>query len=135
MAIIDHHKNIMNSPSGPEVCDTFCPASAEKVAQLKQGLSDEDAAGMADIYKALSDPTRVKVAYMLDQGGELCVCDIAEVLGSSVATASHHLRTLKNKHIAKSRKEGKNVYYSLKDDHIRTLLHMTLEHQKEKVSL
>lgn len=116
-----------------EECESYCP-STDKVHRLKRDISEEDVAGMAEIFKALADPTRVKVAYMLDREGELCVCDVAEVLGSSTATASHHLRTLKNKHIAKSRKEGKNVYYSLKDDHIRTLLHMTLEHQKEKVN-
>lgn len=86
---------------------------------VKRNGFDDDMLGMAEIFKALADPTRVKVAYMLDRGGELCVCDVAEVLGSSTATASHHLRTLKNKNIAKSRKAGKNVYYSLKDDHIR----------------
>ncbi|WP_370733784.1 ArsR/SmtB family transcription factor [Paenibacillus dakarensis] len=115
-----------------DACEAFCP-TPEKVSQLKQAIAEDDITGMTEIFKALADPTRVKVAYMLDRGGELCVCDVAEVLGSSTATASHHLRTLKNKSIAKSRKEGKNVFYSLKDDHIRTLLHMTLEHQKEKV--
>lgn len=122
----------MNEEVALELCETECP-STERIASLKETISDEDMIGMAEIFKALADPTRVKVAYMLDRGGELCVCDVAEVLGSSTATASHHLRTLKNKDIAKSRKAGKNVYYSLKDDHIRTLLHMTLEHQKEKM--
>ncbi|GIP01554.1 metalloregulator ArsR/SmtB family transcription factor [Paenibacillus sp. FSL W8-0187] len=122
----------MNEEVSLELCETECP-STERVALLKETISDDDMIGMAEIFKALADPTRVKVAYMLDRGGELCVCDVAEVLGSSTATASHHLRTLKNKDIAKSRKAGKNVYYSLKDDHIRTLLHMTLEHQKEKM--
>lgn len=122
----------MNEEVSFELCETECP-STERVALLKETISDDDMIGMAEIFKALADPTRVKVAYMLDRGGELCVCDVAEVLGSSTATASHHLRTLKNKDIAKSRKAGKNVYYSLKDDHIRTLLHMTLEHQKEKM--
>ncbi|WP_194540333.1 metalloregulator ArsR/SmtB family transcription factor [Paenibacillus sp. FSL W7-1279] len=122
----------MNEEVALELCETECP-STERIASLKETISDEDMIGMAEIFKALADPTRVKVAYMLDRGGELCVCDVAEVLGSSTATASHHLRTLKNKEIAKSRKAGKNVYYSLKDDHIRTLLHMTLEHQKEKM--
>jgi DNA-binding transcriptional ArsR family regulator len=122
----------MNEEVSLELCETECP-STEGIGLLKETISDEDMMGMAEIFKALADPTRVKVAYMLDRGGELCVCDVAEVLGSSTATASHHLRTLKNKDIAKSRKAGKNVYYSLKDDHIRTLLHMTLEHQKEKM--
>ncbi|MEC0206038.1 metalloregulator ArsR/SmtB family transcription factor [Paenibacillus lautus] len=123
---------MMNEEVSLELCETECP-STEGIALLKETISDDDMVGMAEIFKALADPTRVKVAYMLDRGGELCVCDVAEVLGSSTATASHHLRTLKNKDIAKSRKAGKNVYYSLKDDHIRTLLHMTLEHQKEKM--
>lgn len=122
----------ISSDKNQDICEAFCPTT-EKVSQLKQVISEDDITGMTEIFKALADPTRVKVAYMLERGGELCVCDVAEVLGSSTATASHHLRTLKNKHIAKSRKEGKNVFYSLKDDHIRTLLHMTLEHQKEKV--
>lgn len=125
----------INSQDGLDVCETFCPSSIEAVSRLKESISDDDVTGMSEIFKALADPTRVKVAYMLDRGGELCVCDVAEILGSSTATASHHLRTLKQKHIAKSRREGKNVYYSLMDDHIRTLLHMTLEHQKEKVGL
>ncbi|NMO97902.1 helix-turn-helix transcriptional regulator [Paenibacillus lemnae] len=120
--------------SSAEVCDAFCPSS-EAVSRLKEQILEDDIVGMSDIFKALADPTRVKVAYMLDLGGELCVCDVAEVLGSSTATASHHLRTLKQKNIASSRKEGKNVYYSLKDDHIRTLLHMTMEHHREKVIL
>ncbi|GAB6928084.1 metalloregulator ArsR/SmtB family transcription factor [Paenibacillus sp. JCM 10914] len=124
-------RTITNDTS-TEVCEVTC-SSSEQVATLKSTISNDDMLGMAEIFKALADPTRVKVAYMLDRGGELCVCDVAEVLGSSTATASHHLRTLKNKDIAKSRKDGKNVYYSLKDDHIRTLLHMTLEHQKEKM--
>ncbi|MEK6988729.1 metalloregulator ArsR/SmtB family transcription factor [Paenibacillus sp. FSL K6-1566] len=115
-----------------ELCEITCPSPYRVAAVLSEQVSDNDVQGMAEIFKALADPTRVKVAYMLDRGGELCVCDIAELLGCSTATASHHLRTLKNKDIAKSRKSGKNVYYSLVDDHIRTLLHMTLEHQKEK---
>ncbi|MFC7682193.1 ArsR/SmtB family transcription factor [Paenibacillus sp. GCM10028914] len=126
------NKEPVSSTNNLDICEAFCPTT-EKVSRLKQTISEDDMIGMSEIFKALADPTRVKVAYMLDQGGELCVCDVAEVLGSSTATASHHLRTLKNKSIAISRKEGKNVFYSLKDDHIRTLLHMTLEHQKEKV--
>ncbi|WP_223069333.1 ArsR/SmtB family transcription factor [Paenibacillus caui] len=114
-----------------ELCDVYC-VHDEIVAPLKQSVHEEDIAGMALMFKALSDPTRVKIAFLLSQGQELCVCDIAELLDSSIATTSHHLRQLKSAHIAKSRKEGKNVFYSLQDHHIHTLMTMTLEHQKEK---
>ncbi|WP_055105444.1 ArsR/SmtB family transcription factor [Paenibacillus ihumii] len=101
---------------------------------LRNSLNEQDIIGMAQMFKALSDPNRMKIAYLLQQKEELCVCDVASILGSSVATASHHLRLLKQINITKSRKEGKNVFYSLKDHHIQTLITMTLEHQKEKNS-
>ena len=63
---------------------------------------------------------RVKIAYVLSLEGELCVCDVANIIESSTATASHHLRLLKNLGIAKYRKEGKVVYYSLDDEHVKT---------------
>lgn len=99
---------------------------------LRNSLNEEDIAGMAQMFKALSDPNRMKIAYLLQQKEELCVRDVAAILDSSVATASHHLRLLRQMDITKSRKEGKNVFYSLKDHHIQTLITMTLEHQKEK---
>ncbi|MNJ25244.1 Cadmium resistance transcriptional regulatory protein CadC [compost metagenome] len=101
-------------------------------AELRESLNEEDISGMAQMFKALSDPNRMKIAYLLQQKEELCVCDVASILNSSVATASHHLRLLRQMDITKSRKEGKNVFYSLKDHHIQTLITMTLEHQKEK---
>lgn len=116
---------------GEDICEEYC-THEEKTQPLKGLVHEDEIAGMTVMFKALSDPTRVQIAFLLDQGQELCVCDIAELLDCSVATASHHLRQLKNAHIAKSRKEGKNVYYSLADNHIHTLMVMTLEHQKEK---
>jgi DNA-binding transcriptional ArsR family regulator len=115
-----------------DVCEVTC-VNIDKINQLQTVIQEDEIHGMVDIFKALSDPTRMKIAFMLDQAHELCVCDVAAVLGSSMASTSHHLRTLKNLDITTSRKEGKNVIYSLKDDHIRTLIQMTLEHQREKV--
>ncbi len=77
---------------------------------------------VAKVFKALSDDTRVKIAYVLSLEGELCVCDVANIIESSTATASHHLRLLKNLGIAKYRKEGKVVYYSLDDEHVKQLV-------------
>ncbi|MHA0858284.1 ArsR/SmtB family transcription factor [Paenibacillus sp. CMAA1364] len=115
-----------------DVCEVVC-VNQDRIHQLNNIIQEDEIAGMVDIFKALSDPTRMKIAFMLDLEGELCVCDVAAVLGTSMATTSHHLRVLKNMHITTSRKEGKNVIYSLKDDHIRTLIQMTLEHQREEI--
>ncbi|MBP2002761.1 DNA-binding transcriptional ArsR family regulator [Paenibacillus shirakamiensis] len=114
-----------------DTCEVFFEHE-DITSKLKGIVQEEEIMGMAQIFKALSDPMRVKIAFLLDQGKELCVCDIASLLECSVATASHHLRQLKTTNIAKSRKEGKNVFYSLKDHHIQTLIAMTLEHQREK---
>lgn len=114
-----------------EACQHECGDSA-RIDELRESLQEDDVLGMVQIFKALSDPHRMKIAYLLLRGKECCVCDIAAVLGSSVATASHHLRQLKLMEITKSRKDGKNVFYSLKDHHIETLITMTLEHQKER---
>lgn len=104
------------------------PTRAE---ELRHTLCEEDIEGMTRIFKALSDSNRMKIAYLL-QDQELCVYDISVILGTSVATASHHLRQLKLMNITKSRKDGKHVFYSLKDHHIQTLITMTLEHHKER---
>ncbi|MCS1350594.1 metalloregulator ArsR/SmtB family transcription factor [Mechercharimyces sp. CAU 1602] len=109
-------------------CDVVC-YDEEKVVRLK-GL-DWELGGVSSIFKALADETRLKIAYMLAQEGECCVCDVANVLETSIATASHHLRLLKNQGLAKSRKEGKWVLYSLDDDHVLTLIQMALHHAKE----
>ncbi len=114
-----------------DICEHSCGDSA-RTDELRESLQEDDILGMVQIFKALSDPNRMRIAYLLLRGQECCVCDIAAVLGSSVATASHHLRQLKLMEIAKSRKVGKNVFYSLKDHHIETLITMTLEHQKER---
>lgn len=114
-----------------EICG-HSHVDSDVTAELRRSLNEEDIVGMAQMFKALSDPNRMKIACLLQQKEELCVCDVALILNSSVATASHHLRLLKQMDITKSRKEGKNVFYSLKDHHIHTLITMTLEHQKEK---
>lgn len=83
------------------------------------------------LFKALADETRLKIAYALTLEEELCVCDVAAIIGSSNATASHHLRYLKEHHLAKSARKGKMVYYSLADDHILHLIQVAYEHAIE----
>jgi DNA-binding transcriptional ArsR family regulator len=113
-----------------DVCETAC-VDEPKVKRVKEEISQQNTLEVSKIFKALSDDTRIKVAYSLSVEDELCVCDVANIVGCSTATASHHLRLLRNMGLAKYRKEGKLVYYSLDDDHVRQLIQIAFEHQKE----
>ncbi|MER2237698.1 MAG: metalloregulator ArsR/SmtB family transcription factor, partial [Psychrobacillus sp.] len=101
------------------------------VEEVKQQIPDLTKLVM--LFKALADETRLKIAYALTVEEELCVCDVSEIIGSSVATASHHLRFLKDLSLAKSRRKGKLVYYSLADDHVNELVKIAYEHSIEEV--
>ena len=85
---------------------------------------------IADLVKAFGDPTRVHILTLLQQQ-ELCVGDIAEAVELSQSAISHQLRILKQMHLIKFRRDGKNIVYSLADDHVRTILQMGLEHVME----
>ena len=113
-----------------DVCQVNC-IDREKVDRVAAQVNEQNTFEAARIFKALSDETRVKIAYALYVEKELCVCDVASIVNSSTATASHHLRLLKNLGLAKYRKEGKLVFYSLIDDHVKQLIHIAFEHQKE----
>ncbi len=85
---------------------------------------------IADLFKGFADPTRVHILSLL-VNRELCVTDIAEAVGVSQSAISHQLRILKQMHLIKFRREGKNILYSLADDHVLTILQMGLEHVLE----
>lgn len=114
-----------------DTCDTFC-FDAEKVNRIQPQM--EQVSGVESIFKALSDATRLKIAYALTLEKELCVCDVANIIGSTTATASHHLRLLRNNGLANYRKEGKLVFYSLTDDHVRQLVYIAMIHGKKEGS-
>jgi ArsR family transcriptional regulator, lead/cadmium/zinc/bismuth-responsive transcriptional repressor len=113
-----------------DVCEVTC-VDEDKVNRVKVSISQQDTLPVAQIFKALSDDTRIKIAYALSEEDELCVCDVANIVGSTTATASHHLRLLRNLGLAKYRKEGKLVFYSLDDDHVKQLIQIAFAHQKE----
>ena len=116
--------------NGPDSCDVVF-VDEERVAAVRGALKPESVfLSMADIFKALSDPTRVKILYALSLT-ELCVCDIANLLGKSISTVSHQLRVLRNLKLVKFRKAGKIAYYSLDDDHIHNLFREGLKHAEE----
>ena len=85
---------------------------------------------IADLFKGFSDPTRVHILYSLIEQ-ELCVNDIAKATDVSQSAVSHQLRLLKQMQLIKFRREGKNILYSLADDHVRTILQMGFEHVME----
>ncbi len=107
-----------------DTCDIFC-SNREKVNKIKAMVNVTE--GMSQIFKAMADDTRLKVIYALSLD-ELCVCDVASIIGSTVATASHHLRLLRNTGLATCRREGKIVFYSLKDECVRKIINAALEH-------
>lgn len=111
-------------------CEVTC-FDEEKVNRVRNEVEGQNTLEVAKIFKALSDDTRIKITYALSIEEELCVCDVANIVGSSVATASHHLRSLRKLGIAKYRKEGKLVFYSLDDDHVKLLIQLAFAHQKE----
>ena len=96
----------------------------------KDLLSVERAQRVADTFRVLGDPSRVRIVHALSLS-ELCTSDLASVVGMSESAVSHQLRTLRQLHVVKSRREGKLVFYSLDDDHIRSLFRQGLEHAVE----
>lgn len=108
----------------PPVCQVNC-VNEEKVKRLKPQVDRTE--GVATIFKALADDTRVKIIYALSEA-ELCVCDVAALIGSSKATASYHLRLLYHIGLTRYRKAGKLVYYRLADPHIGNLVREVLQH-------
>ncbi len=93
----------------------------------KQNLFDN----LAEFFKIIGDPTRTKIIFALDQN-EMCVCDIANVLGMTKSSISHQLATLRKNGIVKSRREGKEVYYSLDDEHVQQVFEVGIEHIEHK---
>jgi ArsR family transcriptional regulator len=88
---------------------------------------DEELFGLADLFKIFGDSTRLRILYVL-YDTELCVCDVAQLLGMQISAISHQLRVLKQASLVKFRKSGKTVYYSLADDHVHSILAQGMEH-------
>lgn len=113
-----------------DVCEIYS-YDEQKVNNIQQDLSGIDIKSVSQLFKIIGDENRAKIAYALCREEELCVCDVANIIGATVATTSHHLRTLLKYSIVKFRKEGKMAFYSLDDDHIKQLILIGLEHQEE----
>ncbi len=110
-----------------DICDTFC--ASEGLAGLKDTLVD--VAGLSEVFKVLADETRTQIVYLLSQR-ELCVCDLASILGMTSPAVAHHLRLLRESRLVKYRRSGRMAYYSLDDHHILNLIHEAQAHFAEE---
>ena len=91
---------------------------------------EEELYDLAELFKVFGDSTRIRILYVLFEA-EVCVCDLAEALNMTQSAISHQLRILKQNKLVKSRREGKSVFYSLADSHVRTIIDQGREHIEE----
>ena len=91
---------------------------------------EEELFDLAELFKVFGDSTRIRILYVLFEA-EMCVCDIAQLLGMTQSAISHQLQVLKKSKLVKYRREGKTVFYSLADDHVRAMLDQGMEHVTE----
>lgn len=108
-----------------ELCDVHC-VHKDKIQNINIP-NDEVLYDVAELFKVFGDSTRVRILYVLFEK-EVCVCDIAELLKMNQSAISHQLRILKQANLVKNRREGKTIYYSLKDNHVVTIFKQAFEH-------
>lgn len=110
-----------------EACSFLC-VHQDVVAQVKSSFPEEEKLmQLAELFKTFGDGTRIRILYVLLKA-EVCVCDLATLLGMTQSAVSHQLRILKQARLIKARRDGKSVFYSLADDHVATLLRQGMEH-------
>ena len=103
----------------------------EIVEKVDADMPDEEILyDLAELFKIFGDSTRIKILYVLFES-EMCVCDIAQLLNMTSTAVSHQLRILKGNKLVKSRREGKNIFYSLADSHVTSILDQGMEHVSE----
>ena len=116
-----------------ECCD-FIHAHDEIVERVRKEMPSEDALyDLTELFRIFGDSTRIRILYVLFES-EMCVRDIAQLLGMTQSAISHQLRALKNARLVKARRDGKTVFYSLSDDHVKTIIDQGIEHVSEQVS-
>lgn len=110
-----------------ECCD-FLHAHNELVERVRRELPGEDVLyDLTELFRIFGDSTRIRILYVLFET-EMCVCDIAALLGMTQSAISHQLKALKTARLVKARREGKTVFYSLADDHVKTIIDQGLDH-------
>lgn len=113
-----------------ERCDYLC-VHEDIVNRVNETMPEEEILyDLADLFKIFGDSTRIKILYVLFES-EMCVCDIAQLLNMTQSAISHQLRALKQSKLVKYRREGKTVFYSLADGHVRAIMDQGMEHVME----
>ena len=113
-----------------EHCEAF-QIHEDVVKAVTDQMPDEDQLyDLAEVFKVFGDSTRIKILYVLFEA-ELCVCDIAQLLNMTQSAISHQLRILKQNRLVKNRRDGKSVFYSLADSHVKTIISQGMEHIQE----
>lgn len=120
----------MTDQNGLEVCEDQCVHTGAVEAVGEQMPPEDELMDMAELFKVFGDSTRIKILYILSRS-ELCVCDIAQLLGMTQPAISYQLKVLKQAQLVKNRREGKTVFYSLADSHVETIIGMAKEHLEE----
>lgn len=122
----------MNTPQSP--CCDITVIHEDIIEKVRGSMpQEEDLFNLAEFFKVFGDTTRIRILYALFQS-EMCVCDIAHLLGMTQSAISHQLRVLKQSKLVKFRKDGRVVYYSLDDDHIKAIFDQGYQHIQERQS-
>ena len=117
----------MNEHIHAECCD-FMHLHIDAVERVREALKDEERQyALAELFSMFADTTRIRILYALFEA-EMCVCDIASVLGMTQSAISHQLALLKRARLVKPRRDGRTVFYSLADSHVRAMLDQGMEH-------
>lgn len=113
-----------------ECCDSVC-VHDELLQKVNAQMPKEEALyDLAELFKVFGDSTRIRILFVLFEA-EVCVCDLAEALQMTQSAVSHQLKILKQAKLVKNRREGKSMFYSLADDHVRAIIGQGLEHIEE----
>ena len=114
-----------------EQCNCRCIHQERVDAAHGHALASRENDQLAGLFKAMGDPNRLRILWALDSE-EMCVCDLARFIGVTESAVSHQLRLLRQLHLVANRREGPILYYRLDDDHVRSLIHLALEHVREE---
>ena len=122
----------MNIHELPLECCESKEIHPDLLSAVHASLPDEETLyDLAELFKIFGDSTRIRILYVLFEA-EVCVCDLAEVLNMTTSAISHQLRILKQNKLVKSRRQGKSIFYSLDDDHVRAIINQGMEHLTEE---
>ena len=129
--MVDKENFDINEEDASGKKDVHAAVHEAAVARVKREMPDDETLGdLADLYKVFGDTTRVKILYSLFEA-ELCVCAISELLGMTQSAISHQLQILRRNKLVGCRRDNKNIYYFLADDHVASIIDCGMEHIRE----